>query len=63
MCEICNVSEVNVLADNNADKVLRRYCGSCEDARAERFGCGLILAEGAQCDNGICGCEGTGVYS
>jgi hypothetical protein len=61
MCQICQDGEAQFLADNNSDKVLRRYCGTCEDIRAERFGCALILAEGAQCTDGICGCGGTGI--
>jgi hypothetical protein len=62
ICGICDSGEAEFIADNNADKVLTWYCGACEDRRAEKYGCALILEEGAQCEDGICGCGGTGVY-
>lgn len=61
MCDMCNRDNGYWWADNNADKVLRRYCDTCEETRAERFGCAMIMAEGAQCTDGICGCGGTGI--
>ena len=61
-CEICHNAEGEFIADNNSDKVLTRYCVSCEDTRAERWGCSMVLSEGATCDDGVCGCGGTGVY-
>jgi hypothetical protein len=61
-CGICEQREGEFIADNNSDKVLTWYCGECEDNRAEKWGCALILAEGAMCEDGICGCGGTGVY-
>jgi hypothetical protein len=61
-CSICENGEAEFVADNNSDKVLSWYCGACEDIRSEKWGCALILAEGAQCEDGICGCGGTGVY-
>lgn len=48
-------------ADNNGERVAQWYCGACEDTRAERYGCALIIAEGVMCDEGACGCDGTGV--
>ena len=62
ICEICENGEADFIADNNADKVLRRYCGKCEELRSEKWGCALILNEGAMCDEGACGCGGEGVY-
>jgi len=50
------------LADNNSSGLLRIYCGKCEERRSERYGCAMILAEGAMCQDGACGCGGTGVY-
>lgn len=50
------------LADNNASGLLRIYCVKCEEIRSERYGCAMILAEGAMCEDGACGCGGTGVY-
>jgi hypothetical protein len=50
------------VADNNEAGVAYPYCDTCEEKRAEKFGCALIIAEGATCEDGICGCGGTGVY-
>ena len=63
LCEVCDDGEIaEFVADNNEDKFPRWYCGKCEDRRSEKFGCALILAEGAMCQDGACGCGGTGVY-
>jgi hypothetical protein len=48
-------------ADNNGGGLAQWYCGACEDTRAERYGCALIIAEGVMCDEGACGCDGTGI--
>ena len=62
LCQVCENAEGEFISDNNADKYARWYCVKCEDTRSERWGCALILAEGATCEDGICGCGGTGVY-
>jgi len=49
-------------ADNNESGVLTAYCAKCEEHRSEKYGCAMILEEGAQCEDGACGCGGTGVY-
>jgi hypothetical protein len=49
-------------ADNNWSGVVSRYCEACEEKRSEKFGCAMIVAEGVMCDEGACGCGGTGVY-
>jgi hypothetical protein len=49
-------------ADNNWSGVASRYCETCEEKRAEKYGCAMLLAEGATCEDGICGCGETGVY-
>ena len=60
-CESCgSASSEWYIADNNASGQLRVYCPTCEEHRAEKYGCAMILAEGASCQNGICGCGGTG---
>lgn len=50
------------VADNNGLEVERIYCPKCEEIRSEKYGCALLLDEGAMCDEGACGCGGTGVY-
>jgi ribosomal protein S27AE len=61
LCQVCENGEAEFVADNNADKFARWYCGKCEEHRSDKWGCALILAEGAMCDEGACGCGGTGV--
>jgi hypothetical protein len=60
-CDFCVDGQAEFIADNNAAGIAWAYCGKCEEKRAEKFGCALILAEGANCEDGICGCGGTGV--
>jgi len=48
-------------ADNNGTRSAQWYCEGCEDTRANRYGCALIIAEGVMCDDGACGCDGTGI--
>ena len=54
--------EAECHADNNASGVLTAYCAKCEEHRSDKYGCAMILEEGAQCEDGACGCSGTGVY-
>jgi hypothetical protein len=54
--------EAEYHADNNESGVLTAYCVKCEEHRSEKYGCAMILEEGAQCEDGVCGCGGTGVY-
>ena len=62
-CQDCGVfTEDWFIADNNYLRESRIYCGKCEEIRSEKFGCALLLDEGAMCDEGACGCGGTGVY-
>lgn len=61
-CELCADADAEFFSDNNADRNGRWYCGKCEERRSEKWGCAMILAEGATCEDGICGCGGTGVY-
>jgi len=60
-CNYCGAI-AEYLADNNESGILSAYCGKCEERRAEKYGCAMILAEGAQCEDGVCGCGGEGVY-
>ena len=62
LCQVCENGEGVWWADNNADKFARWYCEQCEEIRSERWGCAMLIAEGATCEEGICGCGGTGVY-
>lgn len=62
ICELCADAEAEFFADNNLDRNGRWYCAACEEKRAEKWGCAMILAEGATCQDGACGCGGTGVY-
>jgi hypothetical protein len=62
LCQVCENGEGVWLADNNADKFARWYCESCEEIRSEKYGCAMLLDEGAMCDEGACGCGGEGVY-
>jgi hypothetical protein len=61
VCDSCD-NQAEFIADNNEAGIAYSYCGTCEEKRAEKFGCAMILSEGAQCEDGICGCGGTGVY-
>lgn len=61
-CEVCENAEGEFIADNNADKFARWYCVKCEEHRSDKYGCALIIAEGVMCQDGACGCDGTGVY-
>jgi hypothetical protein len=54
--------EAEYHADNNESGILTAYCAKCEERRSEKYGCAMILEEGAQCEDGECGCGGTGVY-
>ena len=60
-CDSCH-NQAEFIADNNEAGHAWAYCGVCEEKRAEKYGCALILSEGATCEDGICGCGGTGVY-
>jgi len=50
-------------SDNNASGHAEWYCGSCDDRRAEKYGCARIIKEGCGCFPGpedcACGCVGT----
>jgi len=52
-------------ADNNGGLGLLMYCDGCEERRAERYGCALIIAEGCGCvpsgADCACGCGGSGL--
>jgi hypothetical protein len=61
-CQVCEQKEGVWWADNNSDKFARWYCEDCEERRSEKFGCAMLIAEGVMCDEGACGCGGTGVY-
>jgi hypothetical protein len=60
-CDFCVDGQAAFIADNNASGIPYAYCESCEEHRAEKHGCALLLSEGASCEDGICGCGGTGV--
>lgn len=51
-------------SDNNQSGHAEWYCDECENGRAEKFGCAMILKEGCGCLPGgedcPCGCGGTG---
>ena len=59
-CDSCH-NQAEFIADNNEAEIAYAYCGVCEEKRAEKYGCAMILSEGATCEDGICGCGGTGV--
>lgn len=52
-------------ADNNGARAGKWYCDTCEDRRAELWGCARIMAEGCGCfpdpNECYCGCGGSGV--
>lgn len=60
-CDFCE-EKAEFVADNNASGEVQSYCAICEERRAEKYGCAMLLAEGATCEDGICGCGGKGVY-
>lgn len=53
--------EAEYYADNNASGTLTAYCAECEEHRADKYGCAMIIAQGASCTDGACGCGGRGV--
>lgn len=62
-CTMCRVlTDDWYSADNNESGVVHTYCAKCEEHRAEKYGCAMMLSEGATCEDGICGCGGTGQY-
>ena len=61
-CSQCEDGDGEWYADNNSSGELLWYCDRCDDRRAEKYGCALLVEEGATCEEGICGCGGTGVY-
>ena len=62
-CLMCDVlTDDWYVADNNESGVEHTYCSRCEEHRSEKYGCALIIAEGAMCQDGACGCGGTGQY-
>ena len=60
-CGRCG-EEAVYYADNNESGKIKWYCEEHEDHRAEKYGCAMLLSEGPMCDEGACGCNGTGVY-
>jgi hypothetical protein len=60
-CDFCD-KPMEYWSDNNASGIASRYCADCEERRSEKFGCAMLITEGAMCEDGICGCGGTGVY-
>jgi hypothetical protein len=59
---LCDCGKDGVwFADNNASKRVEWYCEECEENRADKWGCAMLLSEGAMCQDGACGCEGKGV--
>jgi hypothetical protein len=60
-CDLCD-GQAAYISDNNESGKPALYCESCEEHRAEKYGCALLVEEGATCEGGICGCGGTGVY-
>jgi len=59
----CECGEEGVwFADNNASGEIEWYCAECEDNRSMKYGCAMVLSEGAMCQDGACGCDGKGVY-
>ena len=56
-------NDAEYVADNNEAGKKFWYCGKCEEHRSDKYGCALIISEGVMCQDGACGCDGTGVYS
>jgi hypothetical protein len=51
-------------SDNNGTGVLESYCADCEEDRADKYGCAMIIADMCGCipnDPCACGCDGSGV--
>jgi hypothetical protein len=62
-CGECGVlTDEWYVADNNYLRTEQVYCSKCEEIRSDKYGCALIRAEGAMCQDGACGCDGAGVY-
>ena len=63
-CSQCEDGDGEWYADNNGSEELLWYCGTCDDRRAEKYGCARIIKEGCGCSPGpeecACGCVGTG---
>ena len=59
-CDGCE-NPAAYISDNNGRGVDLLYCESCEEFRSDRYGCALIVSEGAMCQDGACGCDGSGV--
>jgi hypothetical protein len=63
VCDDCGTETIDYYwADNNGTSTMQIYCAECEERRSDRYGCAMILSEGAMCQDGACGCGGTGVY-
>jgi hypothetical protein len=62
-CDFCD-GQAAYIADNNASGQASLYCESCEEYRADKYGCALLVDEGCGCEPGgadcACGCGGTG---
>lgn len=51
-------------SDNNGTGELELYCDECEENRADKYGCAMIISQGCGCvpnDPCACGCDGSGV--
>ena len=60
VCDSCD-NQGEFIADNNEARIAYAYCAACEEKRSDKYGCALILSEGVMCQDGACGCDGTGV--
>ena len=62
-CDDCNTETIDYYwADNNGTRTMQVYCADCEERRSDRYGCAMILSEGASCQDGACGCGGKGTF-
>ena len=61
-CDFCE-EPFAYWADNNSSGLPSRYCVKCEEHRSDKYGCAMLIAEGVMCQDGACGCGGTGVLS
>ena len=67
MCADCDkaLGDSAWYADNNGGSGMLAYCDDCEERRADRYGCALIIAEGCGCvpsgADCACGCGGSGL--
>jgi hypothetical protein len=59
-CDFCE-EPFAYWADNNSDRAVHRYCVECEERRSDKYGCAMLVAEGVMCQDGACGCDGSGV--